>query len=55
MLNEIWPAKLLVNKHHQAEHTLHQYCSPQLKLIVSGFYTPKAVVTGNKHIEHHSR
>ncbi len=31
MLNVIWPAYLLVNKHDQAEHTAHQYCSPQLK------------------------
>ncbi len=30
MLNVIWPAYLLVNKHDQAEHTVHQYCSPQL-------------------------
>ncbi len=30
MLNLKWPAYLLVNKHDQAEHTPHQYCSPQL-------------------------
>ncbi len=32
MLNVIWPAYLLVNKHDQAEHSAHQYCSPQLIL-----------------------
>ena len=30
MLNVIWPPYLLVNKRDQAEHTAHQYCSPQL-------------------------
>ncbi len=30
MLNVICPAYLLVNKHDQAEHNAHQYCSPKL-------------------------
>ncbi len=46
MLNVIWPAYLLVNKHDQAEHTAHQYCSPQLYCRLTTFVLePSAVST----------
>ena len=36
MLIVTCPAYGLVNKHDQAEHIAHQYCSPQLNAWLSG-------------------